>query len=119
MDYCDIHRSRSDYEGQRIPSDLGSMFVWESLIDNRKSLFESNYISFSAVQKFRVRIIAVNSATISLKPFSRQALVFTCLQYKFFEKAVGKGEIARNEQFLLFPQRFLPLCRTFHHFHGI
>ena len=29
---------------------------------------------------------------------------FTCLQYKPFEKTVGKGEIARNEQFLLFPQ---------------
>ena len=27
----------------------------------------------------------------------------TCLQYKSFENSVGKGEIARNEQFLLFP----------------
>ena len=26
-----------------------------------------------------------------------------CLQYKPFENTVGKGEIARNEQFLLFP----------------
>ena len=26
-----------------------------------------------------------------------------CLQYKYFGKTVGKGEIARNEQFLLFP----------------
>ena len=33
----------------------------------------------------------------------KQALVFTCLQYKSFENTVGKGEIARNEQFLLFP----------------
>ena len=29
------------------------------------------------------------------------------LQHKSFEKTVGKGEIARNEQFLLFPQCFL------------
>ena len=36
----------------------------------------------------------------------KQALVFTCLQYKSFENTVGKGEIARNEQFLLFPQCF-------------
>ena len=28
-----------------------------------------------------------------------------------------KGEIARNEQFLLFPQCFLPLSRTFRLFH--
>ena len=26
-----------------------------------------------------------------------------------FENTVGKGEIARNEQFLLFPQCFLPV----------
>ena len=26
-----------------------------------------------------------------------------------FENIVGKGEIARNEQFLLFPQCFLPI----------
>ena len=37
------------------------------------------------------------------KPFPKQALVFMCLQYKSFENTVGKGEIARNEQFLLFP----------------
>ena len=34
--------------------------------------------------------------------------VFTCLQYKSFENNMAKGEIARNEQFLLFPQCFLP-----------
>ena len=30
---------------------------------------------------------------------------------------MGKGEIARTEQFLLFPQCFLPFWRTFCHFH--
>ena len=35
---------------------------------------------------------------------------FTCLKYKSFENTVGKGEIARNEQFLLFPHSvFNPL----------
>ena len=34
-------------------------------------------------------------------------------------KTVGKEEIARNEQFLLFPQCFLPFWRTFCHFHLI
>ena len=41
--------------------------------------------------------------------FPKQALVFTCLQYKSFENTEGKGEIAHNEQFLLFPQCFLPI----------
>ena len=50
------------------------------------------------------------------KPFTKQASVFRCLQYKSFENTVGKGEIARNELFLLFPQCFLPVCKTFCHF---
>ena len=33
---------------------------------------------------------------------------YVSVQYKSFENTVGKGEIARNEQFLLFPQCFLP-----------
>ena len=53
------------------------------------------------------------------KPFPKQALVFTCPHYKTFENTVGKGEIARNEQFLLFPHCFLSVCRTFFHFYQI
>ena len=49
----------------------------------------------------------------------KQALVFTCLQYKSFENTMGKGEIARNEQFLLFSQCFLSFYRTFLRFHQI
>ena len=48
--------------------------------------------------------------------FPKQALVFTCPQYKSFENTAGKGEIARNEQFLLFPQCFLTIWKTFCHF---
>ena len=42
-----------------------------------------------------------------------EALGFMCLQYKSFENTVGKEEIARNEQFLLFPQCFLPIWMNF------
>ena len=42
-----------------------------------------------------------------------------CLQYKSFENTEGKGEIARTEQFLLFPQCFLPIWSTFCHSHKI
>ena len=38
-----------------------------------------------------------------LTGFPKQALIFTCLQYKSLEITVGKGEIARHEQFLIFP----------------
>ena len=53
------------------------------------------------------------------QPFPKQALVFTCLQCKAFENTVGKGEIARYEQFILFPQCFLPPRMIFCHFHQI
>ena len=36
-----------------------------------------------------------------------------------FENTVGKGEIARNEQFLLYPQCFLSVKRTLCYFHQI
>ena len=36
-------------------------------------------------------------------PCPKQTLVFTYLQYKSFENTVGKGEIAHDEQFVLFP----------------
>ena len=49
----------------------------------------------------------------------KQALVFTCLLYKSSENTVGKGEIAHNEQFLLFPQCILPFWITFCHIHKI
>ena len=41
------------------------------------------------------------------------------MQYNSFENTVGKGETACNEQFLLFPQCFLPIWITFCHFHQI
>ena len=37
--------------------------------------------------------------------------------YKSFENTVGKEEIAHNEQFLLFPQRFPPHWRALCHFY--
>ena len=46
---------------------------------------------------------------MTLEPVPKQALDLTCLQYKSFENTVGKGEIACNEQFLLFPQHVLPV----------
>ena len=54
-----------------------------------------------------------------LTGFPKQALLFTCLQYKSFEINVGKGEIVRNEQFLYFPQGFLPSWRPLCLFHLI
>ena len=66
----------------------------------------------------RIKFSADNE-NLPFNPFPKQALGFMCLQYKSFENTVGKGEMARNEQFLLFPQCFLPVWKTFCHFHQI
>ena len=49
-------------------------------------------------------------------PFPKKPWVFTCLQYNCFENTVGKGEIAHNEHFLLFPECFQPVRETFCYF---
>ena len=54
-----------------------------------------------------------------LKPVPTQWHLLTPLGNKPFENTVGKGEIARNEHFLLFPQCFQPVWITFFHFHQI
>ena len=41
---------------------------------------------------------------------SQPSTVFICLKCKSFENTEGKGEIARYEQFLLFPQCFQKAC---------
>ena len=52
-------------------------------------------------------------AEIQINPFPH---LLTPLGNKPFENTMGKGEIARNKQFLLFPQCFLPVLITFYHF---
>ena len=46
-------------------------------------------------------------------PFPNKPWFLRCLHYQSFENTVGKEEIARNEQFLLFLQCFLPVWRNF------
>ena len=43
----------------------------------------------------------------------------SCFYRKSFENTVGKREIARTEQFILFPHCFLPCWRTLYYFHRI
>ena len=58
--------------------------------------------------KNRYRTIIPSKSSVNpMLTFPKQALIFTCLQYKSFENTVGKGEIARHEQFL--PQWFIPI----------
>ena len=53
---------------------------------------------------------------LTVNSFPKKPLLCMCLYYKSYANTVGKREIARNEQFLLFPMCFLPFC-TLCHFH--
>ena len=66
------------------------------------------YSSPSRLLKHRIRLLALNH--------SHTMMPFDAPGNKPFENTVGKGEIAHNEQFLLFPQCFLPIWITFCHF---
>ena len=55
------------------------------------------------VAYYDARTTGIYQLSLTLFPICKQALVFTCLQYKSLKNTVGKGEIAHTEQFLLFP----------------
>ena len=75
------------------------------------------FLNIQFVVSKRVQFGNVQSFVIWLT-LSQTSPGFYCLLYKSFENTVGKGEIARYEQFL-FPQCFLPIWRTFCHFYQI
>ena len=54
-----------------------------------------------------------------INPSPHNSYFFMCLQYQSFENTVGKGEIARNEQFLLSPQVFSTCLDNFLPFSSI
>ena len=58
------------------------------------------------------RLILLNN-TIRYFTHFQASPGFYVSQHKSFEDTVGKGEVARNEQLLLFPQCFPPYLRTF------
>ena len=60
-----------------------------------------------------------NFSDLSILTLSQASPDFHMYASQDFENTAGKGEIALNEQFLLFPQCFLPIWKTFCHFHKI
>ena len=108
-------------------SDKASIFTYFipcgktfSLVSRSRLHVKVRYLGHIFQKNACSRGICVSQADLVLSnPFPNKLLFFTCLHYKSFEYTMGKVEIARNEQFLHFPQCFLPLWRTFCHFHLI
>ena len=89
-----------------------SKSLFKKLWEKEKLLVTSNF-SFSHSVFLQVL------RTLPFQPIPTQWRHLTPLGNKPFENTVGKGEIARYEQFLLFPQCFLPIWITFCHFRQI
>ena len=51
--------------------------------------------------------------------FPQSSPCFYVSKVQIFENIVGKGEIAHNKQFLLFPTSYLPFLRTLGNYHQI
>ena len=81
------------------------------LIGWKKQLFTSKMC-----QLYKQYLQGTEQITIGIDPFPNKLWFFTCLQYKSFENTAGRGEVARYEQFLLFPKCFLPVWEAFCHF---
>ena len=82
---------------------------------NAFNLSWSKIMSFGRVKSYSVEFEKIRCINL----FPNKHLFLHICSTKSFENTVGKEEIARNEQFLLFPQCFLPCWRTFCHFHQI
>ena len=72
------------------------------------------YNKIAALSKFKA--VADDKLII---PFPKKPWFLCVCSYKSSENTVGKGKIAHNEQFLFFPQCFLPVWQNFCHFHQI
>ena len=68
------------------------------------------------ILKIMYRISCKIEEVDPINPFPNNPWFLCVCFYVSFENTVGKGEIACNKQFLLFPQCFLPLWITFCHF---
>ena len=62
------------------------------------------FLSYKIVDLFKLKALSSNNLT-----HSHTMTLLMPLGNKPVENTVGKGEIARNEQFLLFQQCFLPV----------
>ena len=75
--------------------------------------------SYSFQNDFSVGASKVLIKQYRVDPLQSQPRFSCVCSARLLKTLEGKGEIARKEQFLLFPQCFLPVWRTFFYFHQI
>ena len=81
------------------------------LLDSKQiSCFQPHL--FCRLQMLWIWTSLLFSSLVKSLPIPTQWHLLTPLGNRPFEKTVGKGEFARNKEFLLFPQCFLPIWIT-------
>ena len=112
--------------------------IWEKTLWEKKKMLVTSIFSFSHsvyegfFVRWKVRIVCFRIVWLSWDAMtlsdasncnyithSHTMTPFDAPGKQAFENTVRKGEIARNEQFLLFPQCFLPIWIIFFHFRQI
>ena len=88
---------------------------WEEIISKEKDKLVAS--RSSTISRRQEQLQYVIAKKVSHQPIPKPVLVFMCLQYKPLENTVGEGEISCKEKYLLFTQCFVPIWRTFCHFH--
>ena len=79
--------------------------------------FSYTPVNFDIFSSHKFNLIDRAGPGATLTPtLTTQCLLLMPMGNKPFENTVGKGEIAPNEQFFLFPQCFLPIWIIFCHF---
>ena len=84
-----------------------------------KTFLEREKMMVTSIFSFSCNVFNPSQKELLILTFPKQALVCMCLQFMSSENTAGKGEIACNEQFLLFWHCFLSVWRTFFHYHQI
>ena len=106
-----------DQLSQQIPCDHRHSLAFKQPSSGAIPVTMSNYQCFlksrfpQMLEKFTRTLWCDSSLT-----YSHTITPFDAPGKQAFENNVGKGEIARNKQFLLFPQCFLSIWITFFHF---
>ena len=90
--------------------------IWQKVLQMEKRLWEKEKLLVTFFKRLVLQTCKNQGLFGKQLTHSHTMTPFDASGKKPFKNTVGKGEIARNEQFLHFPQCFLPVWITFFHF---
>ena len=105
---------RSHFVSRAVRSFVCSIFLSSLVI----SMYWTNFVKNSLAQ-YITEMCILRFGSWFINPIANKPWFLRVCRTSLFKNTEGKGEIARHEQFLLFPQCFLPIWLTLCYFHQI